>query len=59
VALYWVHIWDGETLLSLLGAVVALRDVIVLTGRGCGMVVVFFNLTARSSDLVPHKHSFL
>ncbi len=44
----------------------------VMIGRGVGMVICycpywarvwhgcgFFNITARSSDLVPHKHSFL
>ncbi len=36
-----------------LGAVVALRDVIVLTGHRCGMDMEFFNLSAR----VPNKHS--
>ena len=36
-----------------LGAVVALRDVIILVGHGCGIVGAFFNFTAR----VPNKHS--
>ncbi len=36
-----------------LGAVVTLRDVIVLTGRRCGMDMEFLNLSAR----VPNKHT--
>ena len=50
---------EGVTTLSLLGhvghyrmgAVVALRDVIGLIGRGCGMVEALFDFTARTYDM--------
>ena len=36
---------------------VARRDVTVLTGRGCGMVVGLFSFSTRGLDLLPKKHS--